>query len=110
MPADRHVTPRVDPGLRGLLLHGLTGVAIGWAVLGGLIATDAVGLRTLLAQVDGGWIALLVLAVQFGAGFATFAVATALALNAFADPRGRSRAMPSSPLTLQPSRAKSSRR
>ena len=39
------------------------------------------GLLTLLRSSDLGNLALLVLALQFGAGFATFAVVTALALG-----------------------------
>lgn len=57
------------------------GAVVGLAVLGGLLATNAMGLLTLLRGVEGGGLALLMLAFQFGIGFATVAVVTALALD-----------------------------
>ena len=70
---------RVDPTIRVLISHALGGAIVGWAVLVGLMATDTAGLRSLLTQADLGYLALAVLTLQFGAGFATFAVVTALA-------------------------------
>jgi hypothetical protein len=69
--------------------HAAMGLAVGVAVLAGLLATDAMGLRSLLGSSDLGYLALLVLALQFGAGFATFAVVTALALEPAPKPRER---------------------
>ena len=70
---------RVDPTIQILIGHGLAGAIVGWGVLIGLVATDAVGLGSLLAQADLGRLALAVLTLQFGVGFATFAIVTALA-------------------------------
>ena len=70
---------RVDPTIRVLISHALGGAIVGWAVLVGLMATDTAGLRSLLTQAELGYLALAVLTLQFGAGFATFAVVTALA-------------------------------
>ena len=64
-----------------LVGHAVMGLAVGLAVVAALLATDAMGLLTLLRSSDLGNLALLVLALQFGAGFATFAVVTALALD-----------------------------
>ena len=74
----RRPISRVDPTIRVLIGHALGGAIVGWAVLLGLMATDTAGLRSLLTQ-DLGYLALAVLTLQFGAGFATFAVVTALA-------------------------------
>ena len=71
---------RCDPHLRRLLAHAGAGAVLGWTVLAGLLVTDAAGLASLIAGSDAGHVALAVLALQFAAGFATFAVATALAL------------------------------
>lgn len=71
---------RVDPTIRVLIGHGLAGAIVGWGVLIGLVTTDTVGLGSLLAHADFSCIALAVLALQFGVGFATFAIVTALAL------------------------------
>ena len=65
---------RVDPTIQVLIGHGLAGAIVGWGVLIGLVATDAVGLGSLLAQADLGPLALVVLTLQFGVGFATFAI------------------------------------
>jgi hypothetical protein len=101
-----HTGGLADPGLRSLLGQALAGAVIGWAVLAGLVATDAVGIGTLLAQSDLGWLALLVLTLQFGAGFATFAVATSVALRATGTPQGRRRAE-AAPFIARPVRARS---
>ncbi|MFL5333617.1 MAG: hypothetical protein ACJ8H8_10665, partial [Geminicoccaceae bacterium] len=79
-----------------LAAHAAIGLAVGLAVLAGVLATDAMGLRTLLRSSDLGHVALLVLALQFGAGFATFAVVTALALGP-AEPAGEPSPMPVHP-------------
>lgn len=63
-----------------LVAHAVAGACCGWLVLGGLLATDAVGLRTLLANAEDGPLALILLLLQFGAGFATFALGTAFAM------------------------------
>lgn len=76
----RPAARRLEPGLMRLLGHGVAGAVTGWGVLAGLVATDAGGLGTLLARADGGWLALVLLTLQFGAGFATFAMVTAVAL------------------------------
>lgn len=78
MPADPGSNRRVIGQLAG---QAAIGASVGLALLGGLFATDAVGLRTLLRGADGGELALLLMALQFGGGFATFAVVTALALG-----------------------------
>ena len=78
-----------DPGMRRLLAQAGIGALVGWAVLGGLLVTDAAGLATLIAGSDLGGVAVVLLALQFGGGFATFAVAGALAMPAGGDPRGR---------------------
>lgn len=71
---------RSDPDLRRLLAHAGLGAVLGWAILAGLLVTDAAGLATLIAGSDLGSMAVALLALQFGGGFATFAAATALAL------------------------------
>ena len=76
MPADHRSNHRATGQLAG---QAAIGAVVGFAVLGGLLATNAVGLLTLLRSVEGGGLALLMLAFQFGIGFATFAVVTALA-------------------------------
>ena len=86
MPADPGSNRRVIGQLIG---QAAIGAVVGLALLGGLLATDAVGLRTLLRGVDDGELALLLLALQFGSGFATFAVVTALALGPAPAPRRR---------------------
>ena len=80
---------RVDPTIQVLIGHGLAGAIVGWGVLIGWIATDAVGLGSLLAQADLGPLALAVLTLQFGVGFATFAIVTALAFPLGTAKRGR---------------------
>ncbi len=65
--------------MRRLLAQAGLGALLGWAVLAGLLVTDAAGLARLIAGADLGAVALAVLAVQFAGGFATFTTATALA-------------------------------
>ena len=86
MSKDQGSNRRASGQLAG---HAAMGLAVGVAVLAGLLATDAMGLRSLLGSSDLGYLALLVLALQFGAGFATFAVVTALALEPAPKPRER---------------------
>lgn len=76
----RPAATRLEHGLMRLLGHGVAGAVTGWGVLAGLVATDVGGLGTLLARADEGWLALVLLTLQFGAGFATFAMVTAVAL------------------------------
>lgn len=78
-----------DPGIRRLLVQAVLGALVGWAVLGGLLVTDAAGLATLIAGSDVGVVALILLGLQFGGGFASFVVAGALALPSGGAPRGR---------------------
>jgi hypothetical protein len=78
-----------DPGLRRLLVQAGLGALLGWAVLAGLLLTDAAGLATIVLGSDLSAVALTMLALQFGAGFATFAVATAMAMSQASRPQGR---------------------
>jgi hypothetical protein len=75
----RTVVKSLDPTIRELIGHALAGAVVGWGVLAGLVATNTVGLRSLLEQADLGGLALALLTFQFGLGFATFAIVTALA-------------------------------
>src|SRR3954451_6432714 len=87
MSKDQGSNRRASGQLAG---HAAMGLVVGVAVLAGLLATNAMGLRSLLlGSSDLGYLALLVLALQFGAGFATFAVVTALALEPAPEPRER---------------------
>ena len=72
---------RLDSGLEHLLGHAAVGAAVGWGVLAALLETDACGLGSLLAKAEDGSVALILLSLQFGAGFATFAVITSMALQ-----------------------------
>jgi hypothetical protein len=59
--------PAHDPRLlRFLARHCATGIAAAWALLLGLLFTDALGLRTLLHAADEGWLGLLLIAAGFG--------------------------------------------
>ncbi|MGD9508206.1 MAG: hypothetical protein AB7I59_27295 [Geminicoccaceae bacterium] len=78
-----------DPGLRRLLVQACAGGLVGWAVLAGLLLTDAAGLATIILGSDLRAVALAVLALQFAAGFAVFTVATAMAMPQPGRPRGR---------------------
>jgi hypothetical protein len=80
---------RFDLGMRRLLTQAGIGVLVSWAVLAGLLITDAADLATLIIGSDVGGVALALLTLQFGGGFATFAVATSLALPTGGNPRGR---------------------
>jgi hypothetical protein len=80
---------RGDPGVRRLLAQAGLGALLGWAVLAGLLVTDAAGLARLIAGSDLGAVAMALLALQFAAGFATFSVATAMAMPSADRPRGR---------------------
>lgn len=81
------ITP--DPGMRRLLVQAGVGALLGWAVLAGLLLTDAAGLATVVLGSDLRAVALTLLAFEFAAGFATFAAATALAMPQASRPRGR---------------------
>jgi hypothetical protein len=63
-----------------LLIHAAAGVLIGWAVLASLLALDVGHLGTLLRQADQAAMILAMLALQFGAGFAVFVMATGVFL------------------------------
>jgi hypothetical protein len=51
--------------LRFLFRHCATGIAASWALLLGLLWTDALGLRTLLHAADEGWLGLALIAAGF---------------------------------------------
>jgi hypothetical protein len=78
-----------DPGARRLLAQAGLGAVLGLSVLVGLLLTDAAGLATLVFASDLWVVAVTLLAFQFAAGFATFAVTTALALPPSSQPQGR---------------------
>lgn len=71
---------------RSFLVHAAAGASCGWGVLAGLLLTGSGGLATLLENAQEGTLALLLLFLQFGAGFATFAVAGAVALSGAGKP------------------------
>ena len=52
--------------LRFLARHCATGVVAGWALLLGLLWTDAGGIGTIVHGAETGWIGLLMLAAAFG--------------------------------------------
>lgn len=81
----RRGRPEIVPW-RSLLVHAAAGASCGWGVLAGLLLTDSAGLATLLENAQEGTLALLLLFLQFGAGFATFAVAGAVALSGAGKP------------------------
>ena len=72
---------RLERGLAHLLGHTAIGAAVGWGVLAALLETDAGGLGSLLAEAEDGPIVLVLLSLQFGAGFATFAAVTSMAVT-----------------------------
>ena len=63
---------------RFLAGQAILGVVVGWSILAALIALDVAGLGTLLRGSEMGRTVLLLLALQFGAGFAVFVTATSL--------------------------------
>ena len=63
---------------RQLLHPAAAGMVLGWAVLAGLLAVDAANLGTLIQHDEAAAVILALLALQFGAGFATLATATAV--------------------------------
>lgn len=71
----------LERGLVHLLGHAAIGAAVGWGVLAALIETDAGGLGSLLAEAEDGPVVLVLLSLQFGAGFATFAAVTSMAMT-----------------------------
>jgi hypothetical protein len=77
-------SPSSNAVARSLLLNALTGLVVGWGVLGALLLADVAGLGTLLAGSREAPLLLAALAMQFGVGFAVFAAATGL----FLLPRG----------------------
>lgn len=72
---------RLHSGLEHLLSHAAVGAAVGWGVLAALLETDVCGLGSLLAEAADGAVALVVLSLQLGAGFATFVVITSMAVR-----------------------------
>jgi hypothetical protein len=62
-----------------LLGHTAIGAAVGLGVLAALLETNTCDLGSLLAEATDGPIALFLLSLQFGAGFATFAAVTSMA-------------------------------
>jgi hypothetical protein len=63
--------------LRFLARHCATGVAAGWALLLGLVWTDAGGLGSVLDRAEHGWLALLLLAASFALTGGAVAMAVA---------------------------------
>jgi hypothetical protein len=96
-----------DSGMRRLLVQAGVGALLGCGVLAGLLLTDAAGLATIVLGSDLSAVALTLLALQFAAGFATFAVATAMAMPQASQPHGRRVADPH--LQLRPSQARPAR-
>ena len=76
---------RFDRGLAHLLGHTALGAAVGWGVLAALVETDTCGFGSLLANAEDGAVALILLALQFGLGFATFAAVTSMAVTALGE-------------------------
>lgn len=65
-PSGPHETQPIDWRLtRFLLRHCATGVAAGWTLLLGLVWTDVGSIGSLMDKADGGWIALVMLALSF---------------------------------------------
>jgi hypothetical protein len=85
------VAKRPSPGSsvpRTLVINAVTGAVVGLAVLALLLVLDPLGLRPLLARDEQGPLLLVIMALQFAAGFAAFAAATGLFLLD-RDPDGR---------------------
>ena len=72
---------RLGSGLARLLGHTAIGAAIGWGVLAALVETDACGLGSLLEETEDRPVAFVLLSLQFGAGFATPAAVTSMAVT-----------------------------
>jgi len=81
-PSDLRGSRRPSRLLRLLVGNAILGAFLGWGLLAAILLTDAAGLRTLIANDLQATQVVVMLALQFGAGFATLAMATAVMLLA----------------------------